>query len=315
MEGWSEFLKSSTIHGLSYIPITKKNVRLFWILIVTMSFIGAGFMIYLSFKDWAENPIKTTLKTRPIKEITLPKVIVCPPKNTYTNLNYDIMMLENMTMDNNTRDELTKYAIGLIHDHNFMEVTKNLSLIQEENRYYNWYHGYSKLPILFWGRANNTDCKTSLCNQVGLRYYIDTKATSGSISTQYFENKFDINKIEENLVKSVYFYPPDDFQNDSNVTLHFEINMNTIQGVDNSVGILYDDTRNSYTLNYTPPGLMHQLDSIREVAKSDLLDLDMDLMPGFCVKWYYSEELEPDVFNTTEFKRYMLRCTSSNKSE
>ena len=60
---------------------------------------------------------------------------------------------------------------------------------------------------------------------------------------------------------------------------------------------------------------MHQLDSFRKVEKYDLLDLEMDLMPGFCVKWYYSEELEPDVFNTTEFKRYMLRCTSSNKSE
>ena len=66
MEGWSEFLKSSTIHGLSYIPITKKHVKLLWIMIVTMSFIGAGFMIYLSFKDWAENPIKTTLKTHVI---------------------------------------------------------------------------------------------------------------------------------------------------------------------------------------------------------------------------------------------------------
>ena len=305
MEGCSDFLKSSTIHGLSYIPITKKNVRLLWIMIVTMSFIGAGFMIYLSFKDWAENPIKTTLKTRPIKEITLPKVTVCPPKNTYTNLNYDIMMLENMTMDNDTREELTNYAIWLIHHHNSMEVIKNLSLIQEENRYYNWYHGYSKLPTLFWGRANSTECKTSLCKQVGLRYYIETKATSGTISTQYFENKFDIDKVEKNHVKGVDFYPPDDFQNDSSVTLHFEINRNTIQGVDNSVGILYhvDDTRNSYTLNYTPPGLMHHLDLSRKVAKSDLLDLDMDLMPGFRVKWYYSEDLEPDIFDTSEFQR------------
>ena len=115
MEGWSEFLKSSTIHGLSYIPITKKHVRLFWIMIVTMSFIGAGFMIYLSFKDWAENPIKTTLKTRPIKEITLPKVTVCPPKNTYTNLNYDITMLENMTMDNDTRDRIMSWSWQTCH--------------------------------------------------------------------------------------------------------------------------------------------------------------------------------------------------------
>ena len=69
-----------------------------------------------------------TIKTRPITEITLPKVTVCPPKNTFTNLNYDLMMLENMTMNNETREELTHYAVKLIQDSVFEQLMFNISL-------------------------------------------------------------------------------------------------------------------------------------------------------------------------------------------
>ena len=63
MEGISDFLKSSTIHGVAYISTTRRHGRLFWITVVTASFIGSGFMIYQSFKDWHRNPVKTTIET------------------------------------------------------------------------------------------------------------------------------------------------------------------------------------------------------------------------------------------------------------
>ena len=53
----------------------------------------AGSLIYHSFNAWDENPVRTTIETRPINEIEFPKVTVCPPKNTYTNLNYDLEKL------------------------------------------------------------------------------------------------------------------------------------------------------------------------------------------------------------------------------
>ena len=98
MEGITTFLESSSIHGLTYISTTRKYARLFWILVVITGFSVASFLIKESFDSWSESPVKTTIETLPIAEIKLPKVTVCPPKNTFTDLNYDLMMTENMTL-------------------------------------------------------------------------------------------------------------------------------------------------------------------------------------------------------------------------
>ena len=151
MESVRTFLESSTVHGLGYISSTKKIARLFWILVVIAGFLGAGVIIHQSFDNWAKSPVTTTIETLPITEITLPKVTVCPPRNTYTNLNYDLMMNENKTLDNDIRSGLIKYAVGLIQDYVYKDVMSNISLVNEENRYYNWYMGYTAIAIPYWG--------------------------------------------------------------------------------------------------------------------------------------------------------------------
>ena len=123
MEGVSTFLESSTIHGLTYISTTRKYARLFWILVVISGFIGASLLIKESFDSWSESPIKTTVETLPISEITFPKVTVCPPKNTFTDLNYDLMMTENVTLTKEMRDEMFEYAVGVINEDSFPEMT------------------------------------------------------------------------------------------------------------------------------------------------------------------------------------------------
>ena len=82
MEIVTNFLETTTIHGLAYIATGRKYIRLFWILIVIAGFTGASVIIYSSFQSWAESPVKTTIETLPITEITFPKVTVCPPKKT-----------------------------------------------------------------------------------------------------------------------------------------------------------------------------------------------------------------------------------------
>ena len=93
-----------------------------------------------------------------------------PPKNTFTNLNYDLMMLENMTLDNDTRDELTQFAVGLIQEEIYKDV-KRISLIQEDNRYYNWYRGYTPITLPYWGLQNPgiTHCLHKECAEERLR--------------------------------------------------------------------------------------------------------------------------------------------------
>ena len=69
IKNFKHFLESSTIHGLTYIATSRKWMRLFWITVVIAGFTGAGYMIYQSFQDWEENPVKTTEETLPITEI------------------------------------------------------------------------------------------------------------------------------------------------------------------------------------------------------------------------------------------------------
>ena len=100
MEGVRDLLESSTIHGLVYISTTRRLLRLLWVVIVIAGFTGAGYIIYQSFENWDESPISTTIETRPITELTFPKVTVCPPKNTYTDLNDKLIKAAHMTIDN-----------------------------------------------------------------------------------------------------------------------------------------------------------------------------------------------------------------------
>ena len=69
------------------------------------------------------NIVFTTL---PITETKFPKVTVCPPKNTFTNLNYDLKMTaEGIFLDNYIKDDLIFYATELVQDHHYQEFMIN----------------------------------------------------------------------------------------------------------------------------------------------------------------------------------------------
>ena len=169
MEGVRTFLESSSIHGLSYISTTRKYARLFWILTVISGFFGAGYLIKESFDSWSESPVKTTIETLPISEITFPKVIVCPPKNTFTDLNYDLMMTENITLTDEMKDDMFKYALEVINEDAFSG--SDWIKLHQKDRFYNWYHGYTEIKF----PSHDND---------GLNIRIYTSATSGVITTQ-----------------------------------------------------------------------------------------------------------------------------------
>ena len=289
MEGLRDYLESSTIHGLAYIASTRKFIRVLWTLVVVGGFTGAGYMIYQSFQSWEESPVKTTIETLPITEITLPKVTVCPPKNTFTNLNYDLMMLENMTLDNDTRDELTQYAVGLIQDHVFNEVMNNISLIEEHNRYYNWYRGYTKIILPYWGQKDCSNGADKECSDYRLRYKLSTCATSGNISTHYFGHKFEAAKIERNFKDVVYIFPPNKYHEDNNITLYINVEKNLMQEFEKFYGDNYISTESR---EFSPPGSWKTYVLTRKISVGDLNQIQMDSMPGFRLIWYYNKVID-----------------------
>ena len=279
------FLESSTIHGLAYLTTPKKYLRLFWTLVVIAGFTGAGVLIYKSFQSWDESPVTTTIETHPIAEIKFPKVTVCPPKNTFTDLNYDLITIKNTTLDNDTRNEIINYVSELLYDHLYESAIKaNVTMLVDNDRYYNWYHGYNTIELQY-GHPSDGNY---------LYYSVNTAATSGTISTKHFDEQFNAEKVLPRLAYSIIVHAP---RNISNVTtLHFEIEKISMTDLSTGEDVInfgwMDDLKEDVTRcnrNYTLTGRGSKSIYLqRNVITPDILKQKLNWMPGFRLTWYYS---------------------------
>ena len=280
MERISTFLESSTIHGLNYISTTRKYSRVFWIFVVLVGFTSAGFLIHTSFQSWSVSPIKTAVETLPIADLKFPKVTVCPPKNTFTDLNHDLMLAETFNLTDDMGVELMVYTNKVIEEHIYRD---DLDILQEKDRYYNWYYGYSKIR-----RTKNDDD--------GLNYLIDTSATSGVVTTQYFREQYQPSRVRRKVYYQVGVYPPESVRNNTNVTLHFNLEKVSMTGL--ADGLRVDGVQNleseltSYSRAFSPPADdddYRMVDLTRNIViEEDLANIGMEQMPGFRLTWYYT---------------------------
>ena len=298
MVGVNTFLETSTIHGLNFISTTRKFTRLLWILVVLTGFTTAAYLIQTSFKSWTDSPIKTTVETLPISELKFPKVTVCPPKNTYTDLNYDLMLAENITLTEEMRNELIEYSNEVIDEHIFMD---DLDILKEDDRYFNWYYGYS----MIWRTLKSSE------NQ--LNYFINTSATSGVVTTQYFGEVCQPNILWWNIYHKVQVFPPESIRNNTNVTLHFNLEKVSMTGLSKGWEIVQIDNEDSSpeewetsaTFNFTPPagewGYREFSFDRHNILGEDFLSNELESMPGFRLSWYYTglgDNITPDSSNS-----------------
>ena len=270
MEHIKAFFDTSTIHGLSWISGTSRWSRLFWILIVIGGFSGAGYLIYESFCNWGRSPVSTTTKTLPISQITFPKVTVCPQKNSFLNLNSDIKESEKLSFANNS---LFEYAFDVLQDEFYKETIRNLSKLDDPDRYYNWYHGYTKIQYPYY------DSKLSQ-----LHYDVHTSATSGNISTLYFGDKLDVNKVDGNILIQIFVdVPTSSVEGENNVTLMMEVNKRTMKDVSDDDQIKFNlSTINPDVLQWsrsiTKPSGFFQIKLDRKVSTDDIKNIEFDFM-------------------------------------
>ena len=242
MESFKQFLETASINGLNHISSTRKWTRLFWINLVALGFVASTILIWESFQSWTENPIRTTTKTVPIKEIKFPKLTVCPPKNTFTDLNYDLMLAEEVTISNEERNELYEYVVELIDEHVYMDPWDKL---HEENRFINWYKGFTSMPS---GTAEPHYTGDALAaGGVYYTYSIDTSAPSGVITSQYFGEKYNPNLVEDRLQYHIRVWPFKSIRYNENVTLHFKIER-----------LSFPQSGSSYDNFYLPSSLMEE---------------------------------------------------------
>ena len=72
------------------------------------------------------------------------KIIVCPPRDTYTNLNYDLMKLGNTRAENFTEafESLANNFVEHLKNIDFQQYSEKLKDgFKEENQFQNWYTG------------------------------------------------------------------------------------------------------------------------------------------------------------------------------
>ena len=193
MEHIHEFFNTTSINGITFIKKSKGFARLFWILVVIGGFSGAVIMLYESFDNWRKNPISTKEETKPISDITFPNITICPP-NIILNLNHDIKNSEAVILNNDIRDELIDFAQDVIDIKFYDDMMANLSKIEIPDRYYNWYHEYDELSV------NPFPTISTFGVYDGTFTYTMTLGMSGNISTQYFGEKFDVDKVEANIL-------------------------------------------------------------------------------------------------------------------
>ena len=284
------YLESGSINGLNHIASTKKWEKLFWILVVNGGFVISGFLIVEMYIEWGDNPIRTDVDTSLMSKVRFPKVTVCPPKDTFTDLNYDIMRAEKKNLTLKERDELYKFARDTIENITFME---NLNQLHDEDRFYNWYHANSQLY------GSSIRLLKNLDNTINIK----TMATSGVITSHLFGKKFDKNLFVDtvkNFGVEINIIPPKNFSwNEQNLTLHFQLEKVSVPGLNRDggsehafyfpgVGDLADDENTAYS-TFTPEvDYIESFTMYLDLENADINDLEMVQMPGFNFSWWYT---------------------------
>ena len=93
--------------------------------------------------------MSTTISTHPIDQVTFPQIYICPPENTVTNLNYDIINTNNVTLNSSQIYLLYDLVNEKIEEAESKKFMAGLNAFEEENRYMNWYMGVTEFRQAF----------------------------------------------------------------------------------------------------------------------------------------------------------------------
>ena len=175
------FLNSSTIHGLAYIPNSRRSLGLFWSCVVITGFGVASYLIEKSYRGWQESPISTSVEVRPISGLTFPNVTVCPPRDTFTILNYILIEAQDRSLDYQTRKHLVEAVDKIVYEFGYIEKLKEVNMCFERDRFRHWYEGESRIKLPYWYY------NTYFCD-------LEIVASSGEIITPFYREPWDIAK-------------------------------------------------------------------------------------------------------------------------
>ena len=123
---------------------------------VLSGFSTATYLIVKSFRGWEESPISTSVSVLPITQITFPNLTVCPPRGTFTSLNYDILRVGNRSLEDD--NELDEFIAELLAEEGYQTMLEDLDNFYEKNRFRNWYEGLSQISLSYIEPSSKKKC-------------------------------------------------------------------------------------------------------------------------------------------------------------
>ena len=222
LAGIREYLDSSSIHGLAFISNSKSSSRVFWTAVVLCSLLASGYLIERSFSNWIDYPVSTTEKTLPIDKASLPLITVCPPKDTFTNLNYDLRKGENRKLEEDTINLMTFPMFEIIQQEFIQPAMAAFNFIKEKNKNRNYYYGYDAV-----------DLKADIPNKNQTRNLLLTSgsaAISGSVRSPYFAEPYSESEFFEELRFQFDIKIPEHIEKNQSIFLFIKIKPDIIVG-------------------------------------------------------------------------------------
>ena len=112
---------------------------------VVVCFTIAGLLISKSYHAWQDAPVSTSITTRPIADLDFPTVTVCPPKDSHTALNYDLMKADNNSLTEQDRGGL-KNVVKEILVLSLMDDIQEMQANLNKESALKMFRGYQTLP-------------------------------------------------------------------------------------------------------------------------------------------------------------------------
>lgn len=203
IEYFKEYCDASSIQGLNYlIRDISIQERCWWILVIFLSFLGGGYMIYELCIKWVQTPVLVSLGTKEVGifQIPFPAVTICPEsKISKVCLDYSetIRKINREELDTISEKEKEYFNLmGLMCDADNHHDVLNITEMPDLDNYYN-----------FLNECKSVDLDISLCYWLGKM--VDCDQILNPILTEeglcYTFNMFDLEDIYSK--ENVAFYP------------------------------------------------------------------------------------------------------------
>ena len=299
MEELNNFLSSSTIHGLAHIPASKKLWRLFWILIVTAGFSVSSLLIWMSFSGWRESPTSTTIAIKPITDLVFPNITVCPPRATTTVLNHHLELVRDVSLTNQTRQELREYFYQNLLEIGYDEMLRNLSLHLEQDGLRKWYLGLSQIVLPYYRRDLGK-----------MFYFYNTYASSGEVTTPLYGQPWNITNFDRDLYFQVRVHRPWK-GNEKNISIVFQLEQDTLTeltGLDemsSSHWNFHKDETNIRLEGTTVNSNYFYIYLNRLISSEEAAKIRREKMPGMRVAWHYNDTVRQEYDFNTENQNFV----------